>query len=77
MSSHIPVYGGMKVSEAREVIADELKDQGLADEMYEFAERPVICRCGGRCVVRVMEDQWFMKYSDDAWKGLATGALMA
>ncbi|HOQ18730.1 MAG TPA: leucine--tRNA ligase [Methanothermobacter thermautotrophicus] len=75
MSSHIPVYGGMKVSEAREVIADELKDQGLADEMYEFAERPVICRCGGRCVVRVMEDQWFMKYSDDAWKDLAHRCL--
>jgi len=75
MSSHIPVYGGMKVSEAREVIADELKSEGLADEMYEFAERPVICRCGGRCVVRLMEDQWFMKYSDEEWKELAHRCL--
>ncbi|MGB9837228.1 leucine--tRNA ligase [Methanothermobacter sp.] len=75
MSSHIPVYGGMKVSEAREVIADELKSEGLADEMYEFAERPVICRCGGRCVVRLMEDQWFMKYSDEDWKELAHRCL--
>ncbi|MDI9614567.1 leucine--tRNA ligase [Methanothermobacter sp.] len=75
MSSHIPVYAGMKVSEAREVIADELKSEGLADEMYEFAERPVICRCGGRCVVRLMEDQWFMKYSDEDWKEMAHRCL--
>lgn len=45
--------------------------------MYEFAERPVICRCGGRCVVRLMEDQWFMKYSDEEWKELATGVFPA
>ncbi|MCG2827859.1 leucine--tRNA ligase [Methanothermobacter sp. K4] len=77
MSRHIPVYAGMKVSEAREVIADELKSEGLADEMYEFAERPVICRCGGRCVVRLMEDQWFMKYSDEEWKELAHRCLSA
>lgn len=75
MAGHIPVYDGMMVSEVREVIAEELMERGDADEMYEFAERPVICRCGGRCVVRLMEDQWFMKYSDENWKELAMRCL--
>ena len=35
-----------------------------ADIMYDFAERPVVCRCGNKCVVKIMDNQWFVRYSD-------------
>ncbi|MCE7699241.1 MAG: class I tRNA ligase family protein, partial [Methanobacterium paludis] len=35
--------------------------------MHEFSERPVICRCGTKCVVKILDDQWFLKYSDEDW----------
>lgn len=68
MSESIPNYGGHKVSFARDKISSQLREVGQASIMYDFAERPVICRCGNRCMVKIMEDQWFMKYSDEDWK---------
>ena len=35
--------------------------------MYEFSEKPVICRCGTECVVKILDNQWFLKYSDEEW----------
>ena len=36
--------------------------------MYEFDLRPVVCRCGNRVKVKILHDQWFLKYSDPEWK---------
>ena len=36
--------------------------------MYEFDTRPVVCRCGGQVFVKILHDQWFLQYSDPAWK---------
>ena len=60
-------YGGKKVREAREEFKNQMLEDNTADIMYDFAERPIICRCGERCVVKIMDDQWFMKYSDEEW----------
>jgi leucyl-tRNA synthetase len=68
MIESIPNYGGHEVSFARDKISSQLREVGQASIMYDFAERPVICRCGNRCMVKIMEDQWFMKYSDEDWK---------
>lgn len=75
MSQHIPGYHGKPVAEAREEIAEQLKSEGKADEIFDFAEHPVICRCGGRCIVKIMENQWFIKYSDKEWKNLTLECL--
>jgi len=61
-------YAGMKVAEAKERIHDELLKLGLGDVFYEFSEKPVICRCGTKCVVKVVRDQWFLNYSSREWK---------
>ena len=61
-------YRGLRVSEAREEIIKLLKDEKTGDILFEFAERPVICRCGTKCVVKILDDQWFLKYSDESWK---------
>jgi len=75
MSQHIPEYAGMPVAEAREKIAEELKSEGKADEIFDFSEHPVICRCGSRCIVKIMENQWFIKYSDPEWKKITRECL--
>ena len=61
-------YAGMKVSEVKEVIQRDLIQQGIGDVFYEFSEKPVVCRCGTKCVVKVVRDQWFIRYSDPEWK---------
>ncbi len=61
-------YGGMPVSVAKDRVHDDLIKRGLADVFYEFSEKPVICRCGTKCVVKVVKDQWFINYSNREWK---------
>lgn len=59
-----------KVSEAKPLIVNELKEKGLADFLYDLPEK-VVCRCTTVCTVKILEDQWFLKYSDSAWKSKA------
>ncbi|WP_406535308.1 leucine--tRNA ligase, partial [Methanobrevibacter sp.] len=63
----IPDFGGMKVRFAREELKEKLIGENMATIMYDFAERPVVCRCGNNCVVKIMDDQWFMKYGNEEW----------
>ncbi len=63
----IPGFGGMKVRFAREELKEKLIEENMATIMYDFAERPVVCRCGNNCVVKIMDDQWFMKYGNEEW----------
>jgi len=60
-------YAGMPVSIARNSVFEDLRAQGLAFSMYDLPE-PVICRCTTRCHVKILQDQWFLKYSDSEWK---------
>jgi leucyl-tRNA synthetase len=64
----IPKYGGKRVNQAKEEIKRELLGAHLADLMWEFDEKPVQCRCGAECVVKLVKDQWFLRYSDEKWK---------
>ena len=60
-------YHGMAVSGIKDRLTQDFIAQGLAEVFYEFSE-PVTCRCGTRCVVNMVRDQWFLNYSDPAWK---------
>jgi len=68
-------FEGTPVREAREEIKPRLLDSGDGDVMYDFSEKPVICRCGTECVVKILKDQWFLRYSDRAWKERARELL--
>ncbi|MCZ7355626.1 MAG: leucine--tRNA ligase [Candidatus Methanoperedens sp.] len=61
-------YAGMAVSKIKDVLTHDLIAGGFADVFYEFSEQPVICRCGARCVIKMVENQWFLNYSDLSWK---------
>ncbi len=69
-------YAGLPVSVARNSVFADLRSQGLAFSMYDLPE-PVICRCTARCHVKILQDQWFLKYSDSAWKEKARECIRA
>lgn len=75
ISEHIENYKGLSVQKARDEIINDLLESGKGDLMHDFAERPVVCRCGTKAVVKILEDQWFLKYSDENWKNLARECL--
>lgn len=68
-------YAGIAVSKIKDVLLRDLIDQGMAEIFYEFSETPVICRCGTRCVIMMVRDQWFLEYSDPAWKARVLDCL--
>ncbi len=60
-------YAGKSVAEARDLMKQRLIELGLGGVMWELPEK-VICRCGTETVVKIVEDQWFLRYSDPEWK---------
>ncbi|TAJ44852.1 leucine--tRNA ligase [Methanofollis fontis] len=59
---------GKPVKEARDAVAALMLADYGSKEMFDFDTRTVICRCGGRVYVKILHDQWFLNYSDAAWK---------
>jgi leucyl-tRNA synthetase len=75
MKGNTGKYAGMSVAEAKERIKYDLTASGKATTMYELMNRPVKCRCGAECVVKIFEDQWFIDYGNPEWKALAHKCL--
>ena len=75
MRNDTDAYAGLSVSEARDQVRDDLVVKGGAGVMYEIINRPVTCRCGTQCVVKMFENQWFINYGDTKWKELARECL--
>jgi len=75
MRSDTGAYAGLSVSQARDKVGSDLIAKGGAGLMYEIINRPVTCRCGTQCVVKMFENQWFINYGDEKWKELARECL--
>jgi leucyl-tRNA synthetase len=56
-------YSGKRVEEAKELMKVELLEKGKADVFYDLSEE-VICRCGEQVIIKRIDDQWFIRYSD-------------
>jgi len=67
MKENCDGYRGMKVNEAKPRVIEEMKGKGVLTVMMELPQR-VVCKCGTRCYVKILENQWFLNYSDPAWK---------
>ncbi len=61
------LLSGLSVKEGRQKMISELKERGVYDVFYETSGK-VVCRCGAIGVVNVVEDQWFIRYSDSDLK---------
>jgi leucyl-tRNA synthetase len=60
-------YAGRGVSEVKKELIGDFVGEGKAVSLWETAE-PVVCRCNTRTIVKILENQWFLKYSDAEWK---------
>lgn len=59
-------YSGMKVSEIKNQMLKDFIDRKIADLLWDC--NLVVCRCTTRCHVKILENQWFLKFSDEKWK---------
>ena len=57
-------YAGIKISEIKDAVKDDLITKGHAVIMREFSKK-VVCRCGENVIIKIVPDQWFIKYSDE------------
>ncbi len=60
-----------KVEFGRDKVRDWLKDKKLLENFPTLQNAPIRCRCGTECVVKVLNNQWFLNYGDEEWKELA------
>ncbi len=56
-------YGNMTVEQAKELMKLELLEDKSADIFHDLSEE-VICRCGNKVIIKRIDDQWFIRYSD-------------
>ncbi|MEM5801315.1 MAG: leucine--tRNA ligase [Candidatus Aenigmatarchaeota archaeon] len=63
-------YAGMQVSKCKKELAQDFKKQGIASSIWELTGK-VVCRCTTEAHVKILENQWFLKFSDPEWKRLA------
>lgn len=72
IKSSVEEISGLNVREAREFIKDKLIREKLAFIFLETS-RKAKTRNGARVIVSILEDQWFIDYSDEKWKELTRG----
>ena len=60
-------YAGMKVREVKDVIIRDFKKAQIVNSMFDLPER-VVCRCTTLCRVKIIQGQWFLRYSNPDWK---------
>ena len=61
-------YAGLRATEAKEKIKEEMIASGKALKIYEIVNGPIYCRCGARIGVKIVSDQWFIDYGNKEWK---------
>ncbi|MBA3750192.1 MAG: leucine--tRNA ligase [Nitrosopumilus sp.] len=70
MNGNTP-YLGLPVSKAKEKIKQDVLQSNHAIIFYELTNKPVFCRCGSLCYVKILNNQWFLNYGNKKWKELA------
>lgn len=75
MTQNTGRFAGMAVAVAKSEIKQDLLQSGWAEITYELVNKPVKCRCGAECVVKLLNDQWFLNYGEKEWKELAHRCL--
>ena len=75
MNDNARPYSGMSVENAREAVVRDLTSSGKMSIMYELLNKPLVCRCGAKLVVHVVDKQWFINYGEPEWKKQAHQCL--
>ena len=67
LKENVKDYAGMKVSDVKESIVKDFVKRNVAEIMWELTGK-VVCRCMTPNHVKILENQWFLKFSDENWK---------
>lgn len=67
-------YVGMKVQEAKDEVKEEIIRKGWAVVYYQLTGK-VVSRYLNECIVKIVDNQWFMNYSNEHWKQKAHQCL--
>ncbi len=67
-------YAGKRVKEVKEELITSFKEMNVADSILDLPQH-VVCRCLTPCIVKILEEQWFLKYDDPSWKETTKLAL--
>ena len=62
-------FAGVKIAAIKDEVKDWLKGEKIADVFYETS-RKAVTRGGGKVIVAVLQDQWFIDYTPKWWKDL-------
>jgi len=60
-------FSGKSVQEAKDKIKEELIKSNFGDRYYQLTGK-VVARSLGECVVKIVDDQWFLDYGNEKWK---------
>ncbi len=74
MRADIGSYAGMPVQNAKANIIERLVREKKAVVLYELL-KPVVCRCRTVCLVKIVDNQWFLAYGNSEWKNKTHKAL--
>ncbi|MDH3855226.1 MAG: leucine--tRNA ligase [Nitrosopumilus sp.] len=64
-------FNNEKVQFGRDKVRAWLEENDHLEKFPVLENAPVHCRCGAECVVKVLNNQWFLNYGDEEWKELA------
>ena len=67
-------YSGVRVSEAKDKIAADILKKKIGIKFHDVTNE-VVCRCKTKCHVKILENQWFLKFSDGKWKKTVKQAI--
>jgi leucyl-tRNA synthetase len=61
-------YSGLLVSKAKDLVKERLRSLKESVPFFEMTNKPVYCRCGALCFVKLLNNQWFLNYGNPEWK---------
>ena len=65
------IFNNEKVQFGRDKVREWLQENNHLEKFPVLENAPVHCRCGAECVVKILNNQWFLNYGDEEWKELA------
>lgn len=60
-------FSGLKITDVKDKVKNKLIKQEKAFTFYETS-RKATCRCKGKVIIAVLNDQWFLDYTSKDWK---------
>ena len=61
-------FNNEKVQFGRDKVRAWLAEKKHLEKFPVLENAPVHCRCGTECVVKILNNQWFLNYGDEEWK---------